>query len=107
MNRIIGRFFFKRLANGDLEGCYSSNLLFTIENHRAKPQNESRGFIGLYSCTWLENEGVVESTLTITQKQGSNNLFSLHWQGLNFNFWGEGFIANDILIGDYRNFETI
>lgn len=106
---LIGRFYFKKTGNYNLLGEFSnnkSNLIFT-ESADTTGHDSSKDFIGTYNATWQENGEAFFATLTITFKTNTTQqIFELKWMNNNeIIFIGEGFVFDDVLIGDYRNFE--
>lgn len=105
MQRIIGRFYF-RIKNGNLIGHFSNNLQVTNFGENAHRINGS-GFEGQFNSTWTDDVGTVQAHLTIQLKTNSNDIYTLNWSNGVIQFWGEGFIVDNLLIGDYRNFEEV
>ena len=106
MRNIIGRFYFKIDEKGNLIGCFSNNLHlinFSEYAHRIT----GNGFEGQFNSTWTDDVGTFQATLTIQLKLISNDIYNLHWSNGAIQFWGEGFIVDNLLIGDYRNFDQI
>lgn len=107
---LIGRFYFKQTKNGNLIGEFSNNLSTRNSTESADlvlASFNQGDFVGEYNSTWQEDDNTGHFTnLSITKKH--KDIYTLQWQRDNqIIFWGEGFIANDILIGDYRDFKTI
>lgn len=110
MDRLIGRFFFKREIDGNINGLYSNNNCDRNFPEKAVPINPTVGYIGEYNTFWLEGDGNHSGTLRIGLKPHCNNILTLIWEDLNGSiFFGEGLIVpeNSLLIGDYRNFHPI
>ena len=107
---LIGRFYYKQTKNGNLLGEFSNN--FTDENitecANIKSTFEKKNkFIGSYATAWLENSAK-SLILKIEYKTQNKEIFKLTWTNPKNNeiiFYGEGFIVDKILIGDYRDFE--
>lgn len=104
---ILGRFYFKQTVNGNLLGefsndesprnvCECSNIVSGLDEP----------FIGQYRSTWFERTAQ-SLTLEIGFKEDTNNtIYTLQWRNnRRIIFHGEGFLVDDILIGDYRDFE--
>ena len=108
-NNIIGRFYFKRTANGNLIGEYSHDTSINNSTESVDLIKSIDGFVGNYESSWIELSSSVKSTLTIKHRAGTNKrIFSLVWKIKNKPvFWGEGFLCDDILIGDYRDFQFV
>lgn len=106
----FGCFHFFKLANGRLEGGYTNNTLRTVLNEVAVPRDEfNRGFVGVYDSTWIDRDGNPASgVLTIEFIiNTANQKFSLRWSGVNNtgDFIGEGYIINNMLIGNYKSLD--
>lgn len=104
--KIIGRFYFKQTTSGNLIGEFSNN--FSTHNI-AECANIKKGydkpFQGEYKTIWFE-DGENSLNLKIELKQSTDNIYSLLWFNEEKNvFWGEGFLVDNLLIGDYRDFE--
>lgn len=107
--KLIGRFYFKKTKNGNLIGEFSNNLSKTNSTESADLiKQDTIGFNGEYASSWREDAEVKFAKLSITDKAGCKNIYTIKWeQGDIIIFWGEGFVCDDILIGDYRDFENI
>lgn len=106
MRRIIGRFYLKIDENSNLIGQFSNNthlINFTEQAIRIT----GNGFVGNFQSSWTDDFGSFEATLKIDLKPNSTEIFSLTWISEANSFWGEGIIIDNMLIGDYRNFEQI
>ena len=107
---LIGRFYFKQTENGNLIGEFSNN--FTDENitecaNIKSTYDKKNKFIGNYQTTWIENNAKLLN-LKIEYRTENKEIFKLTWTNPKSDeiiFYGEGFIVDKILIGDYRNFE--
>lgn len=102
--KIIGRFYFKQTRNGNLLGEFSN---YKSTRNFTESANIISGFhsdfIGNYIATWNENKPTTLN-LTITNKPSTNGIFSLVWSENDKPiFKGEGFIVDDILLGDYQD----
>ncbi len=104
---IIGRFYFKRTASGNLIGEFSNN---TMEKNCTEGANriypDTGSFVGTYITTWSEISSPEVSEMVIMPKLGCINIFTIEWTDLTNKktiFWGEGMIVDDMLIGDYRD----
>lgn len=109
--KLIGRFYFKLTSNGNLIGEYSENYSkkFPIKTEGAYRESSDTGFVGIYKTSWHETDEASPVTLKIFHKPGTSNLiYNIEWieNGI-ITFWGEGMLCDDILIGDYRDFENI
>ncbi len=108
-NNLIGRFYFKRTKNGNLIGEFSNlNSLKNSTESADAIEVEDNSFIGEYHSTWQENGKAHDAKLTIEYKENTHNsIYVLKWfaKGQDIKFQGEGFLVDDILIGDYRDFE--
>lgn len=118
---IIGRFYFKPTASGNLIGEFSNNTLnrnCTEGADRIYPASQSVertyphpiSFVGEYYTTWNENSSSQVSKMVIYPKTGCTNILTIEWTDLSSKkimFWGEGMIVGDMLIGDYRNQPSI
>jgi len=103
---LIGRFYFKKTENGNLIGEYSHNTSKSITTECAIPLGATDGFLGCYNSIWLNKESSTFSKLSIKVSSRSCKILELKWEyDETENFWGEGFIIDGMLIGDYRNFE--
>ena len=105
---IVGRFYFKQTSNYNLIGEYSNNL---SENNLSECANKvdeiTEQFIGKYITTWFDNESISLDLIISHKKKSNKSIFTLNWQNRNdeIYFYGEAFLVDEILIGDYRNFE--
>ena len=110
LNKIIGRFYFKRTQNHNLLGEFSNNVHPGNFTESADCIKITENFVGDYHATWQDNAVVIFAKLTINYKPNTRNtIFQLEWTSKNGEkmFEGEGFLFDNILIGDYRNFEII
>jgi len=105
---LIGRFYFKKTQNGNLIGefSHSGSLINLTESADIDGYNDN--FIGNYYTTWQENKLPLSAELKIEFKPKSGDrIYNLTWkEGGNEIFLGEGFLFDNILIGDYRNFKV-
>lgn len=109
MGDIIGTFYFKRTKTGNLIGEYSNCGMITVDAEVANViKSENVGFIGEYNCVFEEDDGCQTVTLHIKLKYKDNNkIYSLKWSKNNKTIhWGEGILVDDMLIGNYRSFES-
>jgi hypothetical protein len=107
---ILGRFYFKLTESGNLLGEYSNNAMGRISTESADriPSLATRDFIGNYNSTWFE-QGAELLTLSISRKPRTNEMiFLLIWSDSNNVplFMGEGFICENLLIGNYWDSEV-
>jgi hypothetical protein len=105
---IYGRFYFKKTTNGNLIGEYSNNGMDCNQTESAdlNIQSESKDhFVGEYKSTWREGNSPILMELTIKFKPGSNEqIFDLEWKrNKKVEFRGQGFLCDNILIGDYTD----
>jgi hypothetical protein len=106
---LIGRFYFKKTSNGNIKGEFSNNKSDFIYSESADLQSEfnSDTFIGTYNATWQEEGESFFAVLNISHKKSSlQRIYELEWvtkEG-KLMFIGEGFVFENTLIGDYRNF---
>jgi hypothetical protein len=112
-NTMIGRFYFKLTAGGNLVGEFSNdstNRTYTESADRVMPGTSS--YLGDYFSTWHEDGGTqAELTkLTITLKGGCNNIYTVIWEEYpssqvppKLRFKGEAMLCDDILVGDYSS----
>lgn len=103
--KLIGRFYFKRTTSGNLIGEFSNNLTFSNYTESADLIETKGEFIGKYHSSWQVDGNSFSAQLDIRMKPMSTNILLLEWVGAGFQYWGEGFISDGILIGDYRDFE--
>ena len=110
LNKIIGRFYFKRTQNHNLIGEFSNSVHRRNYTESADCIKAIENFVGEYHATWQDNGEAIFSKLTINWKPNTGNtIFQLEWTSKNGDkmFEGEGFLFDNVLIGDYRNFEII
>lgn len=104
---ILGRFYFKQTLNGNLLGEFSNYMINQNTTESADLISEfDQMFIGNYRATWFGH--MAESLdLEIRFKSNENNrIYSLIWsKNQEIIFIGEGFLVDNILIGDYRDDE--
>ena len=106
--KLIGRFYFKCTNNGNLIGEFSNNISSGIYSESADLNvTDKKGedpFIGNYISTWRENGRPKSANLLIEYKLDTNSqIYSLTWKLKgNINYFGEGMLCDNILIGDYR-----
>ena len=107
---VYGRFYFKKTTNGNLIGEFSNHGMFenTTESADLVEFKESCGFVGEYLTTWRDKKSPILMNLTISHKTGSNGrIFDLEWTEENdkkaTRFKGQGFLCDNILIGDYTD----
>lgn len=106
---ILGRFYFKITDSGNLVGEFSNNASpanFT-ESASRNPALSLRNFEGTYNTTWFE-DGAEHLSLIISPKDDANGILSLEWRNGNIApvFLGEGFIIDNMLIGNYWDVEV-
>ena len=99
MEKVIGRFYFKKTINGNLLGEFSNNgLKENITESADLIENMDKAdFEGLYNTTWYE-DGACSAKLKI---ESTNGIYSLRWSE-GGSFEGRGMLyENNILIGNY------
>ncbi|HEX8562713.1 MAG TPA: hypothetical protein VF676_07015 [Flavobacterium sp.] len=104
---VLGRFYFKQTANGNLLGEFSNTGMGLNKTESADIISRFNiPFIGTYRSTWFQ-QTAQSLNLEIQFKIDSNDrIYSLTWtNNNNVAFLAEGFIVDDILIGDYRDEE--
>jgi len=106
---LIGRFYFKKTHNGNLIGEFSNNRINIISSESSDAQNEnnSNDFVGDYNTTWQQDGEPFFCKLTIGYRQNTaQRIYELEWVDRNGTpmFVGEGFVFENTLIGDYRDF---
>ncbi len=95
----VGSFYFKQTNTGNLIGEFINNESFDIHVESAKLVNDQQLFVGTYTSTWFD-ETLHLATLIISRV---GNKFNLDWtDSKSINYEGQGFIADDMLIGYYR-----
>lgn len=102
---ILGRFYFTQSDTGNLLGEFSHNSIQAIITESADVRefpHPTEQFVGIYSSTWFE-EGIQSLTLDIRPKRADDRrILLLRWFDATGDiFFGEGFVANGILIGTY------
>jgi hypothetical protein len=112
---ILGRFYFKQTVNGNLIGEYSNQKSEEVwsesankkpdeKNEVAKDNEKNEPFIGTYISTWGERSEAILCDLKISPKSNTRGIYSLTWEKDNSQiFKGEGFIVDNMLIGDYQD----
>lgn len=102
---IIGRFYLRLTTSGNLIGEFSNNTSKTNSTESADRQGvDPKCFVGQFYSTWREESVPDSAELTIEPKKGTVNIFTLKWMvGDNPKFFGEGFLAEGLLIGDYHS----
>ncbi len=109
---LMGRFYFKKTHNGNLIGEFSNNRITIISSESADShsENDSDDFIGTYKTTWQQDGEPFFAKLTISYRNNTlQRIYKLEWTDRNVNliFVGEGFVFENNLIGDYRDFIII
>jgi len=104
-DKVLGSFYLKRTATGNLLGEYTNNELPYICTESADFLKGGKfPFEGLYTSTWREIEGSVICQLDIKIKEDTNNLkYRLLWKAVESEavFEGQGFVVDGILVGNY------
>ncbi|MGV3461662.1 MAG: hypothetical protein ACO1N9_14530 [Flavobacterium sp.] len=101
---VLGSFYFRQTANGNLVGEFANNESKRLASESADSiEIGNIGFIGQYTSTWYGESSAHTCILSIRSKADSYNLLILEWRDAQSNliFRGEGFINNNILIGTY------
>ena len=108
-NRLIGRFYFKKTANGNLVGEYSNRHAASVRSYAEAASRISSGsdWIGDYVTTWCEapNNECFSAKLQITARPHCVGIFSLRWDSVSGSrlFSGEAMLCDDMLVGDYTD----
>jgi hypothetical protein len=102
---INGRFYYIQTDSGNLIGEYSNQTSESNTPESAELICGDGRFIGSYNSTWFERiDGEsVSMILTIDFKpESKGRILVLTWQVKNeIRYYGEGFIVNNMLIGNY------
>ena len=102
---INGRFYYMQTESGNLMGEYSNQMSKSNTPESAELIKGTKPFIGCYNSTWFERiDGEsVSMILTIDFKpESKGRILKLIWQvNGEDQFYGEGFIFNNILVGNY------
>lgn len=112
MTRLIGRFYFKKTANGNLIGEYSNRAPASSRSYAEAATRIEGGneWVGDYMTTWCEapkNE-CVSARLEIEAKPNCIGIFILRWRPASepngkAMFAGEAMLCDDMIVGDYTN----
>ncbi|KGO92714.1 hypothetical protein [Flavobacterium subsaxonicum] len=99
---ILGSFYLRRTSNGNLTGEFYNTTNDTIFTESADLQiGNNESFVGEYDSTYFDG-GAQTRKLKIVMKNLNLNIFTLEWLNNGVaQFFGEGFINDDILIGTY------
>jgi len=102
---VYGRFYFKKTTNGNLIGEYSNHGMDYNQTESADLIESKGHFVGKYITTWSDTNSPTSAELIIEHKPGSNErIFNLKWlKGMKEIYIGQGFLCDDILIGDYNS----
>jgi hypothetical protein len=106
MNKEVGRFYFKQTVNKNLIGEFSNSGTKQNFTESADVITGGEPFIGEYLSTYQEDSVAYLTKLKIDYKdETANRIYSLSWVDINgkFAFKGEGFLVDNILIGDYQS----
>jgi hypothetical protein len=100
---IIGNFYFKRTSSGNLLGEYTNKKNKEIYSESAILKSEkSNTFKGKYNTTWLEGNVGDSHTGILDISEAKGDKYDLTWSYSGaVQFWGQGFVVDDILIGFY------
>jgi hypothetical protein len=103
MSKIVGHFYFKLTANGNIIGEYSHHGMKTVTIESANWKTKTIGFFGTYDTIWIENGNLMNMTLEIADVKNTQiPIYLLVWNdGTNDIYKGEGFIVDGMLIGSY------
>jgi hypothetical protein len=103
--KIYGRFYFKKTSNSNLIGEYSNYGMDKNQTESADSIESKGNFVGKYLTSWRDGDSAISADLIIEHKPNSNDrIFNLKWLvGKQELFNGQGFLCDDILIGDYTN----
>lgn len=102
---MVGRFYFRLTTSGNLTGEFSNNTVHANFTESADRQGgDLKCFTGQFIATWQEDGMAVFAELTIEPRKGAVNIFTLKWiVDNNPKFYGEGFLAEGLLIGNYQD----
>lgn len=103
---VYGRFYFKETPNGNLIGEYSNYGMDRNFTESADLAKSIGHFVGEYQTSWIEDDMPVIAKLFIEYDHKSEGrLFNLKWLNMKNEilFIGQGFLCDDILIGDYTD----
>ena len=102
-----GRFYFLLTTSGNLFGEFSNNFeLINTTESADRVLGARNSFIGTYISTWQESGNPFIADLIVAPLPEGTNVFTLEWivrNGNNIHFWGEAFLAGDMLIGNYAD----
>ena len=106
---IIGRFYFKQTQNGNLLGEFSNSGMTSIDSESATLipplliSLPTQKFIGEYNSTWFEDKAKFLALEIKFKYLNNDKIYTIEWKDKSGNpvFKGEGFLVDDILIGDY------
>ena len=105
-NKIIGNFYFRRTANGNILGEYTNKGIKEVFAEIAIPKDKIDTFVGKYTTSWFEGNTEDPNTSELEIETKEDNKFRLTWKNANEElFYGEGFIVDNILIGFYTDGE--
>ena len=98
--QFTGSFYFNLTINGNLIGEFCNNNSNRIQTESANRIGEGgQSFDGIFISSW------VDSKLNISKLEikHSKTKFELNWTETgNQNYYGEGFLKDNILIGYYK-----
>jgi hypothetical protein len=101
-DKIIGNFYFRRTNNGSLMGEYTNRSNEKVYTEAAIPTDKSQTFAGSYKTSWFEGNSEDPHIGDLVIEQINEHKFKLTWKNKNRDeFYGEGFIVDNILIGFY------
>lgn len=106
---LIGRFYFRQTANGNLLGEYShrTSKSRSVYAEAATRTAGVKGWIGEYRTVWREEPNFTPSSalLKISHAEGSASLFQVRWfderNPGRLLFEGEAMECEGNLVGDY------
>ncbi|HCZ36318.1 MAG TPA: hypothetical protein DHV26_10385 [Cytophagales bacterium] len=101
----VGSFYFRLTTSGNLLGEFSNNG--STENSTESAERKipaGNSFVGEFYASWQEDGKAFYADLEITPKTQTANMFTLTWMRDNKQvFWGQGFLAEGLLIGNYQD----
>lgn len=102
---VIGRFYFRQTDSGNLLGEFSNNHIDYVITECANLVTDYKDkFIGTYESTWFESKANALKLKIDYKTSPISKVYTLIWTDNNnvIQYSGEGFIVDNILIGDYR-----
>lgn len=105
---VNGRFYFTQTQNGNLLGEYSNSKSDRNVTESADLTSEfaAGNLVGTYISTWFHGKPH-SLTLVVEEKSGTSGILSIRWhKNEKTVFFGEGFITQNLLIGNYWDDEV-